>query len=227
MGHNTVTLSDGVVIEFSTRGNTGYKGVSFSPTYRVDSPFISFVDRNQVLQVAPRFASMLFGGHTFNVGTFTDAREAAYARSLFLADITGYEQTYNSRTDLKSNSDPVIESVNAPRDLYDLPAPDLTTLFAERAAHLAAKASTRGSSSVAKLAREARQDAAASRRKSKVNILLTKPADAFYKLYTGKDMRALTDRYGHQHVTSLWNTLKWDEFAEAFGLDPRPTLKTA
>lgn len=121
MTQQDYTLSDGIVIKGSDTNPSGYKGVSYSPTWtdpnsmtnKAKKPFIAALNRSWVIQQDPRAEDYLSGGGSFHLGAFDDPRQAAYAAAKFASNPKGYLDRW-----FKTKS---FGSWGEPRDLMDLP----------------------------------------------------------------------------------------------------------
>ena len=115
------TLSDGIVIQGSDTNPSGYKGVSYSPSWtdpnsmtaKAKKPFIAALSRKWVTDQDPRAEDYLAGGGSFHVGSFDDPRQAAYAAAKFASNPKGYlDRWFRNHT---------FGDWGAPKDLMDLP----------------------------------------------------------------------------------------------------------
>jgi hypothetical protein len=115
------TLSDGITIQGSDKNPSGFKGVSFSPSWtdptnpqaKAKKPFIANINRSRVQSQDPRAEDYLAGGNSFHLGSFDDPRQAAYAVAKFSTNVKGYLDKW-----FKSGTFGVW---GYPKDLMDLP----------------------------------------------------------------------------------------------------------
>jgi len=105
------TLSDGINVETSDRGVTGYLGATYSPAWTLSdiTPFIGMASNPK----EPHLISLLCATErqSLHLGHYADPREAAYVVGLYKDDPENtlrYFQQYNTYVDF-------------PMDLYDLP----------------------------------------------------------------------------------------------------------
>jgi hypothetical protein len=110
---NTVTLSDGIVIEASDRksNQSGYTGAALSPSWTLDAdkPFIAACGNPR----DPAIMAQMNAQHrtAWHGGSYADAREAAYVVGRFKQDPVGTERLIQSHGPIDK----------FPADLYNLP----------------------------------------------------------------------------------------------------------
>lgn len=124
----TVYKIDGLEIQTSNQGRSGYLGVTFSPAWTLDEtkPFIAMV-RNPVDDpVLVKYLTALERG-CLHLGDFSDSREAAYIVALYKDNPEFVLKTMYSNDR--------VNFVDFPAELYDLPqfinSQDATTMVKE------------------------------------------------------------------------------------------------
>lgn len=121
---NSVTLNDGIVIDFNTRASSGYKQSSFNNKQR---QYLAWVKKDDLLDTDPRVNLVQPGSSpTFTLGWFNDSREAAYAAAYFSTNRkTVLDQYFNSVTSAATKIDRQqvfsVIGLGFPSDLYTLP----------------------------------------------------------------------------------------------------------
>jgi len=105
---------NGIEINYSSRGNTGYLGAAFCPswTMNAEKPFIAACGKPS----DPALVDLLRApdATALHLGHYADSREAAYVTGLYKADPEGILR------ELMTNGHNGLE-VDFPAELYDLP----------------------------------------------------------------------------------------------------------
>jgi hypothetical protein len=109
-----MNLINGIEINYSSRGNTGYLGAAFCPswTMNAEKPFIAACGKPS----DPALVDLLRApdATALHLGHYADSREAAYVTALYKADPEGILR------ELQNNGHNGLE-VTFPAELYDLP----------------------------------------------------------------------------------------------------------